>query len=57
MSVASGVASRGNTGRYNEDLSKYIVAAPSMQGNQPMRGEILMNTFSRLLVLPGEPVH
>ena len=36
-----------------EDLAKYIVAAPSMQGNQPMSGETLnVQSFE----LAGEPV-
>ena len=39
-----------------EDLAKYIVAAPSMQGNQPMSGETLNVHRRQALELAGEPV-
>ena len=34
-----------------EDLAKFIVVAPSMQGNQPISGETLNVTFGRYLNL------
>ena len=40
-----------------EDLAKYIVAAPSMQGNQPMSGETLNAHLRQSFELAGEPVH
>ena len=39
-----------------EDLTKYIVAAPSMQGNQPMSGETLNVHLRQAFELAGEPV-
>ena len=39
-----------------EDLAKYIVAAPSMQGNQPMSGETLNVHLRQSFELAGEPV-
>ena len=39
-----------------EDLAKYIVAAPSMQGNQPMSGETLNVHLRQAFELAGEPV-
>ena len=39
-----------------EDLARYIVAAPSMQGNQPMSGETLNVHLRQLFELAGEPV-
>ena len=39
-----------------EDLTKYIVAAPSMQGNQPMGGETLNVHLRQAFELAGEPV-
>ena len=40
-----------------EDLAKFIVAAPSMQGNQPMSGETLNVHLWQAFELAGEPVH
>ena len=40
-----------------EDLAKFIVAAPSMQGNQPMNGETLNVHLRQAFELAGEPVH
>ena len=40
-----------------EDLGKFIVAAPSMQGNQPMSGETLNVHLRQAFELAGEPVH
>ena len=40
-----------------EDLAKFIVAAPSMQGNQPMSGETLNVHLRQAFELAGEPVH
>ena len=39
-----------------EDLTKYIVAAPSMQGNQPMSGETLNVHLRQAFELAGELV-
>ena len=39
-----------------EDVTKYIVAAPSMQGNQPMSGETLNVHYRQAFELAGEPV-
>ena len=39
-----------------EDLAKFIVAAPSMQGNQPMTGETLNVHLRQAFELAGEPV-
>ena len=39
-----------------EDLTKYIVAAPSMQGSQPMSGETLNVHLRQAFELAGEPV-
>ena len=39
-----------------EDLAKFIVAAPSMQGNQPMSGETLKVHLRQPCELAGEPV-
>ena len=39
-----------------EDLAKFIVAAPSMQGNQPMSGETLNVHLRQAFELAGEPV-
>ena len=39
-----------------EDLSKFIVAAPSMQGNQPMSGETLNVHLRQAFDIAGEPV-
>ena len=39
-----------------EDLANYIVAAPSMQGNQPMSGETLNVHLRQAFDLAGEPV-
>ena len=39
-----------------EDLAKFIVAAPSMQGNQPMSGETLNIHLRQAFVIAGEPV-
>ena len=39
-----------------EHLTKYIVAAPSMQGNQPMSGEIRSVHLRQAFELAGEPV-
>ena len=39
-----------------EDLTKYIVAAPSMQGNQPMSGETLNVHLRQAFEPAGEPV-
>eukprot|EP00891_Asterochloris_glomerata_P006974 jgi/Astpho2/6974/Aster-01831 len=38
-----------------EDLAKYIVAAPSMQGNQPMSGETLNVHLRQAFELAGVP--
>ena len=40
-----------------EDLAKYIVAAPGMQGNHPMSGETLNVHLRQAFDLAGEPVH
>ena len=40
-----------------EDLAKFIVAAPSMQGNQPMSGETLNVHLRQAFEVAGEPVH
>ena len=40
-----------------EDLAKYIVAAPSMQENQPMSRETLNVHLQQAFDLAGEPVH
>ena len=37
-----------------EDLTKYIVAAPSMRGNQPMSGETLNVHLRQAFELAGE---
>ena len=39
-----------------EDLAKFIVAAPSMQGNQPTTGETLNVHLRQAFELAGEPV-
>ena len=39
-----------------EGLAKYIVAAPSMQENQPMSGETLNVHLRQSFELAGEPV-
>ena len=39
-----------------EDLAKFIVAAPSMQGNQPMTGETLNVHLRQAFELAGDPV-
>ena len=39
-----------------EDLAKFIVAAPSMQGNQPVSGETLNVHLRQAFVIAGEPV-
>ena len=39
-----------------EDLARFIVAAPSMQGNQPMSGETLKVHLQQAFELAGEPV-
>ena len=39
-----------------EDLTNYIVAAPSMQGNQPMSGKTLNVHLRQAFELAGEPV-
>ena len=39
-----------------EDLTKCIVAAPSMQGSQPMSGETLNVHLRQAFELAGEPV-
>ena len=39
-----------------EDLANYIVAAPSMQGNQPMSGQTLNVHLRQAFDLAGEPV-
>ena len=39
-----------------EDLAKYIIAAPSMQGNQPMSGETLNVHLRQAFEIAGEPV-
>ena len=39
-----------------EDLVNYIVAAPSMQGNQPMSGQTLNVHLRQAFDLAGEPV-
>ena len=39
-----------------EDLAKFIVAAPSMQGNQPMSGTTLNVHLRQAFELAGEPV-
>ena len=38
-----------------EDLANYIVAAPSMQGNQPMSGQTLNVHLRQAFYLAGEP--
>ena len=39
-----------------EDLANYIVAAPSMQENQPMSGQTLNVHLRQAFDLTGEPV-
>ena len=46
-----------STGASNlRGLAKYIVAAPSMQENQPMSGETLNVHLRQSFALAGEPV-
>ena len=56
MALADLAVATFHRGFQLEDLAKYIVAAPGMQGNQPMCGETLNVHLRQAFDLAGEPV-